>query len=73
MAIRLTKHHPLTKKLRELEEFMGEKKISIEWNGIRIILIDNVTGEEAYIQDNESNENCVEIPWGCETKLVKGI
>ena len=70
---RLTEKHPLTKKLRDLEIFMSEKQISIEWNGYRMIFMDCKTGEEAYIRDNETGEECNDIPWLCETKLVRDI
>jgi len=70
---RLTEKHPLTKKRRELEIFMSEKQISIEWNGYRMIFMDCKTGEEAYIRDNETGEECNDIPWLCETKLVRDI
>lgn len=73
MAKRLTEKHPLTKKLRELEAFMSEKQISVEWNGYRMVFMDCKTGEEAYIRDNESGEECNDIPWMCETKLVQDI
>jgi hypothetical protein len=73
MATRLTEKHPLTKKLRELETFMSEKKIRVEWNGYRMVFMDDVTGEEAYIIDNESGEDCSDIPFMCETKLVRDI
>jgi len=73
MAKRLTEKHSLTKKLRELETFMSDKQISVEWNGFRMVFIDCNTGEEAYIRDNESGEECNYIPWMCETKLVQDI
>jgi len=68
---RLTEAHPLTKKLRELENYMIDKKISVEWNGYQMVFMDNVTGEEAYIRDMESGEACNDFPWMCETKLVR--
>ena len=40
MAKILTEKHPLTEKLRELEAFMSEKQISVEWNGYRMVFMD---------------------------------
>lgn len=71
MATRLLETHPLTKKLRVLEEFMMDQKISLEWNGHQMVFMDNVTGEEAYVKDNESGEACFDFPWLCETKLIR--
>jgi len=68
---RLTERHQLTKKLRELENFMLDKKISLEWNGYRMVFMDSETGEDAYIRDEESNEECNEMPHFCETKLIR--
>ena len=73
MAIRLLEKHPLTKKLRELEAFMSEKQISVEWNGYQMVFMDCNSGEEAYIKDNESGEACNDIPWMCETKLTREV
>ena len=71
MAKKLTEQHPLTKKLRALEDYMSENKVSIEWDGYHMIFMDNETGETAHIRDNESGEVCSDIPWMCETKLVR--
>tara|TARA_X000001382_G_C3034094_1_gene135721 strand:- start:68 stop:289 length:222 start_codon:yes stop_codon:yes gene_type:complete len=71
MAKRLTEKHPLTEKYRKFEDFMIENKISVEWNGYRMVFMDNVTGETAYIRDAESSEECNDLPWMCETKLVR--
>ena len=54
---RLTEKHSLTKKLRELEDFMIERKISLEWDGYHMKFVDNVSGETATIKDNDSGEN----------------
>lgn len=73
MIRRLTEKHPLTIKLRNLEDFMRENKISIEWDGYHMVFMDCVTGEEAYIRDMENGQECSDFPWMCETKLVKEI
>ena len=70
MAKRLTEKHPLLKKLRDLENFMDENKISVEWDGYRMIIRDNESGIEAEYKDKESGEFCQEIPYLTETKLI---
>jgi hypothetical protein len=70
MAKRLTEHHPLTKKLRALEEFMDKNKIFLTWDGYRMTFSDE-EGETANVRDLDSGEVCTTIPWMCETKLTR--
>jgi hypothetical protein len=71
MAKRLTEQHLLTKKLRALEDYMTENKITLEWDGYHMVFMDNVSGEAGYIRDMESGEDCTETPHFTETKLVR--
>ena len=68
MKVRLTEIHPLDIKFRELEKFMEDNDLALEWNGCQMIFKSGV--EQAYIRDNDSGEPCMEVPYICETKLV---
>jgi len=71
MAIRLLENHPLTKKLRELEKYMRENNLRLDWNGYQMIFHDDNTNKEAIIKDADSSEPCYDFPSAFETKLVK--
>lgn len=71
MAKRLTEAHPLTKKLRVLEDYMFDNKVSLEWDGHHMVFMDNVSGETAIIKDKENSEDCPDFPWMCDTKLIR--
>ncbi len=68
---RLTETHPLMKKLKALELYMDEMKISIEWNGHEMIVTDAETNQAAYLRDNDSGESLTELPYIMETKLIR--
>jgi hypothetical protein len=67
---RLTERHDLTKKLRKLESFMDALKISIEWDGYHMKVIDTETGTIAFYRDAESGEHLPDMPYFAETKLT---
>lgn len=71
MSKRLTEKHPLYQKVKELENYMLENKISLEWDGYHFLVMDTVTGEEVLIKDIDTGEDCIEFPWMYEIKLVK--
>lgn len=71
MALRLTNKHPLDKKFRMLEEFMMENKISVEWNGYRMVFMDAETGEEAIVKELDGGQDVMELPYFTETKLIQ--
>ena len=68
MAKRLTEHHPLTKKLRALENYMQDAGIFIEWDGYHMVVSDAET--KARIKDNDNGQDLTEMPYCCETKLI---
>jgi hypothetical protein len=70
MAKKLTEIHPLTIKLRLLEKFMDEIKISIHYNGHCLEITDTSTGVSARYLDNESGSINYTVPDICETKLT---
>jgi len=73
MTKRLTEKHPLTIKLRALESYMDESKISIEWDGYHMVITDTDTGESAMYRDAESGEHLPELPYMMETKLTREV
>ena len=70
MAKRLTEKHPLMVKLRALERYMDDEKISIEWDGYHMVITDTDTGESAMYRDMESGYDVCEFPYMMETKLI---
>jgi len=72
--IRLTEKHPLTQKLRELEDFMVERNIALTWNGHRLEFSaygDTVEGDYGFVREAESNEECTDFPSQFSTKLIR--
>jgi hypothetical protein len=68
MSIRLAESHTLVEKLRELENFMIENGITLEWDGYHMIFSDN--NFKAFIRDSDNGSECNMIPHTLETKLV---
>ncbi|MEE9451044.1 MAG: hypothetical protein V3V72_13425 [Ignavibacteriaceae bacterium] len=68
---RLTELHPLMKKLRALEAYMDQQKISVEWNGYDMQVTDTETNEAAYLKDCDNGEALTELPYMMETKLIR--
>lgn len=71
MAKLLTEKHPLTIKLRALESYMYEAKISIEWDGHHMIITDTETGKSAMYRDAGNGEHLPELPYMMETILTR--
>jgi len=71
MTKRLTEVHPLTIKLRALENYMDELKISIEWNGYHMVIRDTETNEHGIYRDLDSGEDISEFPHIMESKLIR--
>lgn len=71
MAKRLTEKHALTIKLRALEAYMDNAKISIEFDGFHMIITDGDTGKSAMYRDSESGEDLPIFPHMMETKLIR--
>jgi hypothetical protein len=71
MAKQLKHYHPLSMKLLHLEVYLDANLLSVEWDGIHLIITDKEANEQAYIKDKESGENITELPYITETKLIK--
>jgi hypothetical protein len=70
MAKRLTENHPLDKKLRKLEEFLAENKMSIQFGAYgKVFMACEETDTTALYKDVEGGL-ADSIPYFCETKLV---
>lgn len=70
MAKRLTEHHPLDKKLRKLEEFLAENKMSIRFGQYGKVFISCEETEVTALYKEIEGQNADSIPYFCETKLV---
>jgi len=71
MAKKLTEKHPLTKKYRELEKFMLDNNLSIDWNGYEMTIIDNTTSKSAIIHKMDCSQSVQNIPSIVETVLIR--
>ena len=70
MASKLTENHPLSKKVNELEVFMQEKGMKLDWDGYHLNVIDTETNVSAVYREKESGSELTEFPYMFETKLI---
>lgn len=70
MSKRLTEHHHTVKKLERLEALAAELQLRLEYDGYRMLVRDDETGEEFIYRDAEGEE-LTEWPYGYVWKLVR--
>lgn len=68
MAKRLTENHPLQKKVRQLEQYMEELGLSIEFDGYHLLISDRETS--CIYKEADTGEYATEFPLMTESKLV---
>jgi hypothetical protein len=69
--IKLTEKHPLAIKYRELENFLEEKGLALDWDGYHLVIEDVDSGVQAFIRDADNGRDCMNLPYLLETLLIK--
>lgn len=68
---RFTEKHPLTRKLRGLERYLEENKITVEWGAFGLRLTDETTGVAADVRELEAGFGATELPSVVECALFQ--
>ena len=61
---------PIEKKLQQVENLLTKLKLSIEWDGYRLNVIDSEYLAKGYIHDTESRDDSTSLPRGFESERI---